>query len=116
MFDVEHLLRLWNEPVPAGAAAVAAFGAVYADPVVVNGAPVTVARLVELARGVQAAYPAAERTLVDLVRGGDKVAFAFLLRAVDDGRPVEVRVVDILTITDGRVSSVWAASEPVVTA
>jgi hypothetical protein len=41
----------------------------------------------------------------------DRAVGAFLLRARVHGRPVEMRVVDLLTITDGRMSAVWAAAQ-----
>jgi hypothetical protein len=40
MSMVERLLRLWTEPVAETADAIAAFGAVYADPVSLNGVDV----------------------------------------------------------------------------
>jgi hypothetical protein len=45
-FDVERLLRLWSEPLGQDDAAAAAFREIYADPVSVNGAPVSAAGLV----------------------------------------------------------------------
>lgn len=73
--------------------------------------------LVAMARTMQSSHENAERTVVDVTEGQDaagrrKVAFAFLLRARVDGRPVELHVVDLLTITDGRISTVWAAAQP----
>ena len=32
-----------------------------------------------------------------------------------DGRPVTIRVLDILTLTDGLVSEVWVVQQPLVT-
>ena len=66
---------------------------------------------------LQRSHENAERTVVDVTEtqdaaGRGKVAFAFLLRARADGRPVEMRGVDLLTITDGRISAVWAAAQP----
>src|SRR3954447_20222480 len=40
MSTVEHLSRLWTQPLPAGADDVAAFGELYTDPVRINGADV----------------------------------------------------------------------------
>ena len=43
-FDVERLLRLWTDPLPADdASAARAIGELYADPVTVNGASLTAA-------------------------------------------------------------------------
>ncbi len=79
----------------------------------INGERLTVRELVDMARGAQATYQDADRTILDLLDGGDKVAFAFLLRAYQDGRPVTIRIIDILTLTDGLVSTVWVVQQPV---
>lgn len=117
-FDIDRLVRLWNGSLPPGdEAALADFRAVYTDPVTLNGAAVAVSELVAMARTMQRSHENAERTVVDLTQtqdaaGRGKVAFAFLLRARVDGRPVEMRGVDLLTIADGRISAVWAAAQP----
>jgi hypothetical protein len=50
MSTVDSLLRLRTEPVAETGDAIAAFGAVYADPVSVNGVDVPLVGLVERAR------------------------------------------------------------------
>ena len=46
-FDVERMLRLWTDPLPEDdGAAAAAFRELYADPVTVNGAPLSAADMV----------------------------------------------------------------------
>ncbi|WP_138734722.1 ester cyclase [Modestobacter excelsi] len=123
-FDVDRLLRLWSEPLPDDAAAAAAFRELYTDPVTVNGAPVAAAGLVVRARALQAALDVVEREVVDVVEGGGKVAVAFRLRGRHSGtlstsagpvpatgEVVELRVIDVLTLTDGRISDIWMVAD-----
>jgi ketosteroid isomerase-like protein len=123
-FDVDRLLGLWSDPLPDDATAEAAFRALYTDPVSVNGAPVTAAGLVARARALQGVFAAVEREVLDVVDGGGKVAVAFRLsgRQVGTlatsagpvpptGRVVELRVIDVLTITDGRISDICMVAD-----
>lgn len=71
---VDRLMALWQQPVPAGDAGAAAFGALYADPLTVNGVPFTVADLVARARTMQAAYSDLRAELRDVVAGVTVVA------------------------------------------
>jgi predicted ester cyclase len=123
-FDVERLFQLWAEPQPDGPAAEAAFRELYTDPVLVNGNPVTPAELAALARSTQSAYDGIEREMLDVVEHDDKIAIAFRMggRQVGPlttpagplpptGEDVWVRVIDILTITDGRISKIWMVAD-----
>ena len=123
-FDVDRLLRLWSEPLPDDAAAAAAFRELYTDPVTVNGAPVPAAGLVVRARALQAALDRVEREVVHVVEAGDQVAVAFRLRGRHTGtlstsagpvpatgEAVELRVIDVLTLTDGRISDIWMVAD-----
>jgi ketosteroid isomerase-like protein len=119
-FDVERLLRLWTDRLPDDdAAAAEAFRAVYADPVTVNGVPIPAADLVARARVLQAALERPEREVLDVVDAGDAVAVAFRLRGRQvgplntaagpldpTGEVIELRVIDVLRLTDGRISSI----------
>jgi predicted ester cyclase len=121
---VDRLLPLWAQPLPDGPAAEARFAEVYADPVTVNGASLTIADLVERARALQGAFTALEMRLVDQVETAGKLAIAFVLRGrhvgpyptalgtvAPTGRQVEVRTIDVLTVTDGRISAIWVVSD-----
>ena len=123
-FDVDRLLRLWSEPLPDGGAAEEAFRAVYTDPVTVNGTTLTAADLVTRARAVQATFERVERRVVSVVEEGDRVAVAFRMggRQVGPfatsagplpptGRQLELRVIDVLTLTDGRISDIWMVAD-----
>jgi ketosteroid isomerase-like protein len=123
-FDVERLLRLWTDVPADDAAAEAAFRAVYADPVSINGTPVRAADLVARARAIGAVFDGLRREVLDVVEDGGKVAVAFRLggRHVGTlataagpvpatGRDLEMRVIDVLTVTDGRISSIWMVAD-----
>ncbi|MFW3169265.1 ester cyclase [Geodermatophilus sp. CPCC 206100] len=118
-FDVEALLRLWTEPLADDATAQGAFRALYTDPVTVNGRTLTVADLVTRARAVQGTFEQVERRVVAVVEDGDRLAVAFRMggRQVGPlqtaagplpptGRHLELRVIDVLTLTGGRISEI----------
>lgn len=124
-FDVERLLRLWTEPLPEDdAAAAETFRGLYTDPVTVNGTPVTAADLVTRARVMQSALEEPEREVLAVSDAGGSVALAFRLagrqvgpldtpagRVAPTGRRVDVRIIDILTLSDGRVSGIWMVAD-----
>ncbi len=117
--DVERLLELWTDPLPDGPAAEDAFRALYTDPVTVNGASLTAADLVARARAVQGTFERVQREVVSVVDDGDRVAVAFRMSGRQigplatsagslppTGRHLELRVIDVLTVTDGRISDI----------
>jgi predicted ester cyclase len=124
-FDVERLLRLWTEPLPADDdAAAEAFRALYTDPVTINGAPVAVAALVARAREVQGVYEDLEREVLAVADAGERVAVAFRMggRQVGTlttaagplpptGQVLTLRVIDLLTLTGGRISEIWMVAD-----
>lgn len=119
-FDVQRLLRLWTDPLPADdGAAATAFRELYTDPVAVNGMSLTAADLVARARAMQAALERPEREVLSVVDAGASVAVAFRLagrqvgpletpagRVPPTGQWVDVRIIDILTLADGRISGI----------
>jgi ketosteroid isomerase-like protein len=119
-FDVERLMRLWSEPLPVNdGAAAAAFQEVYADPVTVNGTPMSPADLVDRARAVQHVFASVRREVLSVVEQGDRVAVAFRMggRQVGTwttsagpvpatGRELWLRVIDVLTVVDGRITEI----------
>jgi predicted ester cyclase len=124
-FDVQRLLRMWTDPLPEDdAAAAAVFRELYSDPVTVNGASVTAADLVARARVMQAALERPEREVLSVVDAGASVALVFRLagrqvgpletpagRVPPTGRRVDVRIIDVLTLTDGRISGIWMVAD-----
>jgi hypothetical protein len=119
-FDVHRLLRLWTDPLPEqDEAAAAAFRELYSDPVTVNGAPMRAADLVTRARAMQAALEQPEREVLSVVDVGASVAIAFRLAGrhvgplqtpagpvPPTGQRVDVQIIDVLTLTDGRISDI----------
>jgi len=118
-FDIERLLRLWTDPLPDGPAAEDAFRSLYTDPVVVNGGSLTAADMVSRARALQQVFDAPKREVLDVAEGGNKVAVAFRLTGKQigpfgtsagvlqpTGQTLSIRVIDILTITDGLISEI----------
>jgi ketosteroid isomerase-like protein len=124
-FDVERLLRLWTDPLPADDAAAAdAVRELYTDPVTVNGTLLTAADLAARARTLQAALEHPEREVLSVVEQGDRVAVAFRLRGRQvgtlgtaagplppTGEVLELRVVDVLTLRGGRIAGIWMAAD-----
>lgn len=119
-FDVERLLRLWTDPLPSDdESSAAVFGELYADPVTVNGTPLTAADLVGRARVLQGALERPEHEVLAVADAGDAVAVAFRLagrhigpldtpagRLPATGRWIDVRIIDVLTLSDGRITEI----------
>jgi ketosteroid isomerase-like protein len=119
-FDVDRLLALWTDGLPDDDAVAAdAFRELYTDPVTVNGSQLGVADLVARARALQGVFEAPEREVLDVVEGDGKVAVAFRLAGrqigtlntaagplAPTGQHLELRVIDVLTLTGGRVSAI----------
>ena len=124
-FDLDGLLAAWTQPLPSDPVeARAVFERYYHDPVVVNGASMTVDDLVGRARAAQAMLDQREVIVLDSVDAADKVAVAFRMRGrqvgewvtslggvAGTGAEFDLRVIDVLTIRDGRVSSLWMVSD-----
>ena len=123
-FDVDQLLRLWTDPLPDGDAAEDAFRTLYTDPVCVNGGQLTAADMVARARALQLVFDRPERKVLDVLDGGGKVAVAFQLRGrqigplntaagvlAPTGKDLVIRVIDILTITDGLISEIHMVAD-----
>ena len=121
---VERLMALWIAPPADDAAALAAFRALYTDPVTVNGTPVTAAALCDRARTLHRAYSDLRHEVLDVVTAPGKLAVAFLLRGTHTGplptalgpvaptgRAVAVRTIDVLTVVEGRVAEVCVVGD-----
>lgn len=124
-FDVDAMMRLWSEQLPeSDEEAAAAFRELYTDPVVVNGAELSVDDLVTRARAVHRTFDRRDNEILDVVQDDDKVAVAFRMSGQQvgplattlgplppSGRRLELRVIDILTLTNGRVSKIWMVAD-----
>jgi predicted ester cyclase len=116
---VERLMSLWTGPADE-----AAFATLYADPVRVNGVPLTVADLVARARALHATYSDVAFEVVDEIETPDRAVVGFRMRGrhtgpldsplgtvAPTGRTVEARVTDILVLDRGLVTDIWVVSD-----
>jgi len=124
-FDIERLLRLWTHPLPDDdETAAEEFRELYTDPVTVNSSELTARDLVARARRMQQALAEPEREVLTVVDAGATVAVAFRLAGrqvgpldtpagpvTPTGRWVDVRVIDVLTLTDGRIAAIWMVAD-----
>jgi hypothetical protein len=122
---IDRALPLWAEPLPVDdGAALAAFGRVYADPVLVNGTALPLSELVRRSRVLQGAFTDLRHELTADVDGGDRCAFAFRLSGRHTGAletplgpvaatGVEVAVtgLDVFVLRDGLVAEIWAVAD-----
>ena len=104
--------------------ALGAFRRLYSDPVPVNGAALSPADLVERARSLQQAFDHVHREVLEVCDGGAKVAVAFRLEGrhvgplatsagmlQPTGRRLSLRVIDVLSISDGKISAVTMVAD-----
>jgi predicted ester cyclase len=116
---VERLVLLWTEPVAASAEALTAFSETYTDPVSINGVDVPLADLVARARSLQRAFADLRIELIEQIETSGRLVIVFWQRGrhvgpletplgeiSPTGREVEMRVIDVLSITDGRISAI----------
>jgi SnoaL-like polyketide cyclase len=97
---LDRLVPLWTQPVDSRDDAEAAFREVYADPGLVNGVQASVADLVHRV------------VLAFLMRGRHVGPFHSTLGVVaPTQREIEVRTIDVLTLTAGVVSAIWVVAD-----
>lgn len=125
-FSVNALLDLWSRAPGDAATARDEFREFYCDQVVVNGQQLDVDDLVGRARSLHDALSDIERTVLDICDCGSKVAVAFQLdgrhtgplltagrELAPSGRRISLRVIDILTLEEGKIASItMVAGEP----
>jgi predicted ester cyclase len=115
----ERLLSLWAVEPDGRDDPVAAFGRLYTDPVVVNGTSMRLTELVDRARSLHVSFSEFSLEVLDVVAEPGKLAVAFRLTArhtgpwptplgefAPTGRVVSATVIDILSLTDGRISEI----------
>ncbi len=83
---VDRALRLWSEPLPESDDELAAFRAVYTDPLDVNGVQTPLKELVDRARMLQQALDGLQVEILERFDTPDRSAFAFRIGAAS--RPV----------------------------
>jgi|1186.fasta_scaffold05028_2 hypothetical protein len=120
---VTRLFQLWDD-VPEGEGAITAFRELYADPVRINGVDMTVEQLAERARRTSAALAGRSTQLLSQVSNGDRTAVAFRMTgrhvgpldtplglAAATGEVLTVDVIDLLLVTDGRISEIFMTAD-----
>jgi hypothetical protein len=125
MIDAQELMDLWVVPTDEQTDPVEAFGSVYADPVRINGTPMSVSDVVARARTLHLAFADHVIEIVDQVKQEDKLAIAFrhtarhvgpwttpLGEIAATGRTVTGLGMDLLTFdADGRISEIWVLAD-----
>jgi len=120
---VDRAIALWAGRPAEGDEAEDAFRTAYADPVIINGVPMSVADLTARARSTYDMLANLSIEVVDRFGVGDRCAVAFrqsgrhvgrapVPDALEpDGRVVSGVGIDLFTITDDRISHIWVVSE-----
>jgi SnoaL-like polyketide cyclase len=123
--DSAALLNLWLAPPDSLGDPIAAFRGVYADPVIVNDAPLAVTDLVARARALHTAFTEHAIDIVDQVAAPGKLTLAFRHTArhtgvwttplgdlPPTGRVVTGLGIDVLTLDgDDRITRIWVLAD-----
>ncbi|GAB3873316.1 ester cyclase [Dactylosporangium cerinum] len=124
--DLDAVLALWDQPVDDRADPAADFRRFYLDPVPVNGTPMTADDLVARARALQVAFADRRTELVHRVETAGRLVIGFYMHVTHvgpyvtplgpveaTGRRLKIRVNDILTVENGKISDIWVMSDDV---
>jgi predicted ester cyclase len=100
------------------------FAAIYTDPVRVNGTDMSLTDLAARARSLHEAFSGLRAEVLQVVDGKDSVAVAFVMHGWHTGQyhtpvgkieptgsKVQIRSIDLLTISDGKISGIWVAAD-----
>jgi predicted ester cyclase len=100
------------------------FAALYTDPVRVNGSNLSLVDLATRARALHAAFSGLRAEVLQVVEGTDSIAVAFVMHGRHTGpyqsphgtipatgAEVQIRTIDVLTVSDGKISSIWVAAD-----
>ncbi|HEX5906737.1 MAG TPA: ester cyclase [Propionibacteriaceae bacterium] len=100
------------------------FAELYTDPVRVNGANLMLVDLVARAKSLHAAFSGLRAEVLQIVEGADSLAVAFIMRGrhvgpyetafgtiQPTGSDVQIRTIDVLTITAGKISAIWVNAD-----
>jgi predicted ester cyclase len=121
---VTRLLQVWDDLPDADDAARAAFLTLYTDPVRINGTVTSIDDLVGRARMMRGALRDRSTEVLSVVGSGDRVAVAFRMHGVlagpldtplgpvpGSGETITMQVIDVLTLTEGRISEIWMVAD-----
>lgn len=121
---VDRVMALWRGPIPDGPAGEAAFAECYAEQLTVNGAPFTLAALVDRARGLHTAYSDIRPEILRVIAAPGHVVVAFVMHVRHTGtlptpwgelpatgREAATRTIDILAVRDARITDVIVVAD-----
>ncbi|HJV15715.1 MAG TPA: ester cyclase [Propionibacteriaceae bacterium] len=100
------------------------FAALYTDPVRVNGSNLSLVDLASRARALHAAFSGLRAEVLQVVEGTGCIAVAFVMHGRHTGAyqtplgtipatgaEVQIRTIDVLTVSDGKISSIWVTAD-----
>jgi predicted ester cyclase len=100
------------------------FAALYTDPVRVNGSNMSLGDLAGRARSLHSAFSDLHADVLQIVEDAGSLAVAFIMRGrhagpyqteygtiQPTGSEVRIRTIDVLTITDGKISAIWVNTD-----
>jgi SnoaL-like polyketide cyclase len=121
---VDRLFALWRDTPADDEAALAAFRALYTDPVQINGAPMTAAELLVRARALSAAFDRLEVEVVDEFEAPGRLVIVHRMSGrhtgplptplgdlAPTGELIEALTIDVLVVEDGRITDLWVTSD-----
>jgi predicted ester cyclase len=122
--DFSEIVQVWTRPIPEGPEALQAFGRFYADRLRVNGVEMTLAALVERARGTQRAFADLQATVLTQVDTPTHTTVVFRMRGRHvgtlttplgqipaTGKVVERQIIDVLGVRGGLIEEVWMVAD-----
>jgi predicted ester cyclase len=120
---LDRLFQAWTE-VEDLTQVEARFAALYTDPVRVNGLNMSLVDLADRARSLHAAFSGLRAEVLQVVEDTDSIAVAFILHGRQTGpydspfaiiqptgAEVHTRTIDVLTITNGKISAIWVNAD-----
>ena len=122
---VDRMMALWAQAPPDGEAGAAAFRQAYADPVLVNGVPMSCADMAERARRTHRAFDGLRLEIIDRFDTPGRSAIVHRSRGrhtgplatplgelAPTGRTFEnTLTIDVFTIADDRVTAIWVIGD-----
>jgi ketosteroid isomerase-like protein len=116
---LDRLSRLWTEPFASAEEALAAFARTYTDPVEINGVAVPLTDVVARARSLQTAFADLRIEPIEMLETAERAVIVFWQRGRHvgsletplgeigaTGRDFAIRVIDVLSLSDGRISAI----------
>jgi predicted ester cyclase len=120
---LDRLFQVWTDPDRLDEMEVR-LAEFYTDPVRVNGSDLSLFDLATRARALHAAFSDLRSETLQVVAENDGLAVAFVMHGrhtgayetalgtiPPTGSDVQIRTIDLLTINDGKISTVWVNAD-----